>query len=89
MNYSKEISQYIQKKYDLQDLKENDYLFTTGVIDSFGIVELIADLESQYGIQFKADDLKKENLETVSAIAKLITAKKNDWIHTKRISTRS
>ena len=76
MKYSKEISQYIQKQYDLQDLKENDYLFTTGVIDSFGIVELISDLERDFSVRFEADDLKKENLETVSAIAKLIAAKK-------------
>ena len=76
MDYSKEISQYIQKKYSLEDLKESDYLFTTGVIDSFGIVELISDLERDYNIHFEADDLKKENLETVSAIAKLIAAKK-------------
>ena len=76
MNYSKEVSTYIRKKYNLEDLKENDYLFTTGVIDSFGIVELISDLERDYSIRFEADDLKKENLETVSAIAKLIAAKK-------------
>ena len=76
MKYSKEISQYIQKKYDLQDLKESDYLFTTGVSDSFGIVELISDLERDFSVRFESDDLQKENLETVSAIAKLIAAKK-------------
>ena len=76
MSYSKEVSTYIRKKYNLEDLKENDYLFTTGVIDSFGIVELISDLERDFSVRFEADDLKKENLETVSAIAKLIATKK-------------
>ncbi len=76
MKYAQEISQYIKDKYGLNALKAEDYLFTSGVIDSFGIVELISDLENLYGIHFDSNDLKKENLETVNAIARLIEAKK-------------
>ena len=75
-NYTDEIFQYIRTKYDSPSLKKDDYLFTSGVIDSFGIVELVSDLEGQYGIRLEAQDLKKENLETVNAIARLIAAKK-------------
>lgn len=76
MRYAQEVAQYIKDKYNLDELKAEDYLFTSGVIDSFGIVELISDLENLYSIRFNSDDLKKENLETVNAIARLIETKK-------------
>ena len=62
----------------MQDLKEDSALFTSGAIDSFGIIELISELENKYKIHLNDEDLSKGNFETVEAIANLIDRKRND-----------
>ena len=76
MSYQTEVLETIKDKYNIEDLKEDSFLFTSGLIDSFGIIDLISELESKYDISLGEEDLTKENLETVGAIAKLIEDKK-------------
>ena len=57
-------------------LKSDDMLFETGILDSFTMVELISFVEETYQIRFNADDLVKENLETLDKLASLIETKK-------------
>ena len=76
MDYETEILEYIKTKHSLASLQEENDLFASGIIDSFGIVELIADLEAQYRIKFNAEDLQKANLKNVKVIAQLIKDKK-------------
>ena len=78
MNCKVEVFQYIKEKYNMQDLKEDSALFTSGAIDSFGIIELISELENKYKIHLNDEDLSKGNFETVEAIANLIDRKRND-----------
>jgi len=76
MGYKDEISGYIRKKYNADNLQDDTSLFASGIIDSFGILELISYLELKYSITFESKDLTKENLQTVIAISRLIEAKK-------------
>ncbi len=46
------------------------------VIDSMGIMELIAYLESQYHIEFTDEDLTAENFKDMESIGRMIMAKK-------------
>lgn len=76
MGYKDEISGYIRKKYNVDNLQDDTSLFASGIIDSFGILEIVAYLEHKYSIRFESKDLTKENLETVIAISRLVEAKK-------------
>ena len=76
MGYKEEISGYIRKKYNVDNLQDDTSLFASGIIDSFGILELVAYLEQKYSLRLESKDLIKENLETVIAISRLIEAKK-------------
>jgi acyl carrier protein len=44
-------------------------LFDAGVLDSLRLMELVARLESRYGIKVEADDLVPDNFETIVGMA--------------------
>lgn len=48
----------------------------TGLVDSTGILELVAHLESKYGISVADDELVPENLDSVRNIAAFVVRKK-------------
>jgi len=47
-------------------------LFSSGLLDSFALVELVTFLESGGSIRFKAKDVTLENLDTVARIANFL-----------------
>lgn len=53
-------------------LNDLDPLIETGIIDSLGVMSLLAFLENKFSIQMPGDELIPENFETVSAIAALV-----------------
>jgi len=48
----------------------------TGLVDSTGILELVAHLESAYGVSVADDELIPENLDSVGSIAAFVVRKK-------------
>ncbi len=50
------------------NISENDDLLGSGLIDSMGIMRLIAFLENQFGIKIPPQDMTIENFMTVSDI---------------------
>lgn len=53
-------------------LGDDDPLIESGVIDSMGVMSLLAFLEKEFSIEIPGDDLIPENFSTISAIAALI-----------------
>jgi len=56
----------------LDTLGDRDPLVTSGLIDSLAILELIAYLEAEVGIDFSQSGVQPEDLRSVSAILDLI-----------------
>lgn len=54
---------------------ENDSLLEAGIIDSTGVLELIAFIERTYGITANDDELIPENLDTICNIDSFIQRK--------------
>ena len=46
-----------------------------GVIDSMGVLELVAHLESTYGVKVKDEELLPENLDSINSVAAYLTRK--------------
>lgn len=44
-------------------------VFVSGLLDSMSFVELLAELEQQFGFVFRLDDLEMDNFRSVRAIA--------------------
>ena len=77
--YIKEIKEFLEEHHlegaDVKRISEDDMLFELRILDSFGIVELIAFLEDRYSIELDADDLVINNLMMIRAIAAMIDRK--------------
>jgi acyl carrier protein len=52
-------------------------LLLEGVIDSFGIVELIGALEERYGLEFDFDELAPDDLTRIGPLSLYVAAKLN------------
>jgi acyl carrier protein len=57
------------------DLKPGDSLLDKGVIDSTGVLELVAFLESQYAITVEDDDVIPDNLDSIENIVQFVSKK--------------
>ena len=60
---------------DESKLKNDDSLLEQGVMDSTGVLELVAFLESEFGIKIADEDLLPENLDSVDRIASFVARK--------------
>jgi acyl carrier protein len=54
---------------------DHDSLLEYGIVDSTGVLELIAHLENTYGLCIEDDDLLPENLDSIDNLARFIKRK--------------
>ena len=47
-------------------------LFTSGVLDSFSLMALVAYAEAQFGVMLTAGDVVQETVDTVASLASLV-----------------
>ncbi len=55
----------------------NDNLLAKGIVDSHGVMELVAFLEERYGISVRDEDLTPENFESVVRIEEFVARKQD------------
>jgi len=60
---------------EVSEIRDDESLLEAGVIDSAGMVDLIAYLEGTFGIAIDEDDMVPENFDSVSAIAAYVDDK--------------
>lgn len=74
MNIKKEISEYIYKFANIKSIEvtEETDLFDVGLLDSLGIIMLLAYLNESLNINISLEDLKIENFKTISSIIDLV-----------------
>jgi acyl carrier protein len=58
---------------DLAGVEDSTSLLQAGVLDSLGVMQLVAFLQDRFGITIGDDDLVPENLESVEAIAAFVS----------------
>ena len=79
MQKQSHIRQFILSNFlftsDESKLKDDDSLLEQGIIDSTGVLELVAFLESECGIKVADDELLPENLDSVNQIAAFVARK--------------
>ncbi len=78
MNPRLELITFISKELarDRADVDvTRDSLVETGIIDSVGIMKLVAFLEQRFGKKIGDEELLPENFETVDAIVALLNSK--------------
>jgi acyl carrier protein len=71
---------FILEKFPLtrkQGLKDSDRLLETGLIDSLGILDLVAFLEAEFGLIVSDEELLPENFQSVECIAQFVDSKRD------------
>jgi acyl carrier protein len=58
------------------DYADHDSFMENGIIDSAGVLELIAHLETTYDIEVRDDDLVPENLDSIDALVSFLGRKR-------------
>ncbi|TPV94242.1 MAG: acyl carrier protein [Myxococcales bacterium FL481] len=68
---------YLQQhaRSDLTGLRDDAELFSSGTIDSFAMVELLAFLEEQTGARLGPEDISIDNFDTVERILAFAAAR--------------
>jgi acyl carrier protein len=73
MEYAQAVKEFVLKEFlpdvPADDLADDLDLMANGVIDSLGLLKVIAWLEDRYGVDTDAVDLDPESFTSVAAIA--------------------
>ena len=79
MELKDSIKQFIQTElvHDKQysNLSYSDQLLETGIIDSLGIMKVIAFLEDNMSVEISDEDLNPENFASIDAITSMVQSK--------------
>ncbi len=73
-----EVRQFIETNFIFNKKKtlgDNESLIESGVIDSTGVLELIAFLEQKFQLKFEDSELVAENIDSVNKIVGFISKK--------------
>jgi acyl carrier protein len=54
---------------------DDDSFLERGIIDSTGVMELVAFLEEQYGIRLYDQDLIPDNLDSINGLARFVESR--------------
>jgi len=75
----REVRDYVVGSFYVPDpLADSASLIGTGIIDAAGVREMVAFLESTFGIAIAADELLPENLDSIARVAAFVCRKKAD-----------
>jgi len=61
---------------DDETLTAQSSLVESGIIDSMGVAEIVAHIESRYGVTVGDDELVPDNLDSIERIAAFVARKK-------------
>jgi acyl carrier protein len=76
---ARELRQFIDENFLFgieTEYTEDDSLLENSIIDSTGVLELIAHLESTYGLSIDDEDLVPENLDSINRLVRFINDRK-------------
>lgn len=73
------VKQFVVENFYVSDPTEvapDTSLIATGLVDSTGMLEVIAFLESEYGFRIRDQEMVPDNLETIGRIAAFVERKR-------------
>ncbi len=79
MDYKAELTEFIRKEIlsgRNVSLQENQDLLSAGIIDSLGILRLVAFMEKQLGIQVPDEDVVFENFQNIQVMSDYVAQRK-------------
>jgi acyl carrier protein len=81
MSVTADVEQFILSELSqgrgITAIDPGDNLLAKGIVDSHGVMELVAFLEERYGISVRDEDLTPENFESVARIDEFVARKQD------------
>jgi acyl carrier protein len=74
---------------DAHALADNTSLLDQGIVDSTGVLEVTAFLESEFGIKVTDDEIVPENLDTIANIVAFVRRKRPEPVAAAGAKTHS
>lgn len=71
-----ELRTFISDTFFVQDFKDSDSFLNNRLIDSTGMMELVAHLEDAHGVKVKDDELVPANLDSIDNLVAFLARKK-------------
>lgn len=72
MSVAGDVEQFILSEFmtgsATAEIAPDEDLLSTGIVDSHGVLQLVAFLRSRYGVTVSDEDLKPENFQSLAAI---------------------
>lgn len=62
------LHEYFSAKTD-GEIGDGDNLFSAGILDSMGVLELVYHLESNFGVEVDPDEISEANFKSLDAIS--------------------
>jgi acyl carrier protein len=82
INSKRDISEYLLnfflKSHPTENIDFDENFYHQGLIDSFGIIELIELLENEFNIQFSQQDFMDEKFPTIRGLSEIIHDKTSE-----------
>jgi len=78
MDYINDVRSFVVENFlfgDAGDLADDTSFMESGIVDSTGVLSLVAFLEEQYGISVADDELVPENLDSLTNVAQYLERK--------------
>lgn len=57
--------------YSMADFEKIDYL-SSGLIDSFGVIELVCEIEAEFNVKFSPQVFQDDNFRTVGGLSEIV-----------------
>ncbi len=74
MDVRQTIREFIRSNFYVGDgVRDDESLIEGGVLDSTGVLEVVAFVESEFRLRFRDEEIAPENLETIGRIADYVT----------------
>jgi acyl carrier protein len=74
-----QIRAFVRRRFPLAasaGIKDEDSLLESGIVDSLGILDLVAFLEKTYGIRVGDEELNPENFGSIASVARFVATKR-------------
>ena len=79
MDYKNSLIQFIRDEFVRKrgrDIKEDEDLLSSGLIDSLGILTLVSFMEEQFAIEIPSEDVVYENFHSIESMSRYLANRK-------------
>lgn len=70
------IRSFIQTNFMVEEFVDNESFLESGIIDSLGVIDLMAFIEKEYEIKVDPTDVTPENFDSVDRLANFVCAQR-------------